>query len=106
AGERDVLAIDDAVPRRDIVDMPPDAPAFFRLPHHAAERLCHQLVAEADSDHRNPARMSLAYKVLQRRDPVELIIDARWRARDQDRLQGRQLRKRLACDDADDAEID
>jgi hypothetical protein len=59
-GECDLRAVENAVARRDIVDVPADAPAFLRLAHHTAERLRDQLMAEADTDHRHLRIMSLA----------------------------------------------
>src|SRR6185312_2577567 len=105
-GNRDPLAVDDAVAGRDVVDMPSDAPTLFGLLDPSAEHLGHQLVAEADPDHGNLARIGRAHEIFERRDPVELIVDAGRGAGDEDGLQGPGIGKPLAVDVADSVEMD
>ena len=106
AGERDARALDQAIARCDVVDVPPDAPAFLRLAHRAAQRLCDQLMAEADADHRHLLVVGCAHESLERRDPVERVVDAGRGAGDEDRLQSFDIRQRLAGGNADGIESD
>src|ERR1700733_11652008 len=72
----DLFSIDHAVIGQDIIDVATDPPALLRLAHHAAQRLSDQLMAKADSDHRNSRFIRRPYKALERRDPVEIVVDA------------------------------
>src|SRR5689334_4870910 len=74
AGEGNTRTFDDAIARRDVVDVPPEAPAFLRLAHRAAQRLRDQLMAEADADHRHLSVVSRAHEILERGDPREVVV--------------------------------
>src|SRR5690348_12784645 len=105
-GNCNALAVDDAIAGRDVIDVSSDAPAFLGLAYNTAEGLGHQLVAEAYANHRNLAGIGAAHKILQRRNPLETVVNAGRRAGDQDRLQRVGVWKRLAIDDADGLEIE
>src|SRR5262249_39082159 len=99
-------AFEDAVAGRYVVDVPAEAPAFLRFSRHTAQRLRDQLVAEADADHRHLRAVRRADEILQRRDPVESVIDAGRGAGDEDRLKSARIRQLLAGGNADGIECD
>src|SRR6185295_2839671 len=106
AGDRDTRALDQVIARCDVVDVPPETPAFLRLAHRAAQRPRDQLMAEADADHRHLVVVGCAHECLERRDPVERVVDAGRGAGDEDRLQPFEIRQRLAGGNADGIEGD
>jgi len=64
------------------------------------------LVSEADPYHGGLTGIGAAHEIFERRDPVELVVDAGGRAGNEDRLQDVGVRERLAIDDADGLEMD
>eukprot|EP01022_Parablepharisma_sp_SALTPOND_P010730 TRINITY_DN144249_c0_g1_i1.p2 TRINITY_DN144249_c0_g1~~TRINITY_DN144249_c0_g1_i1.p2 ORF type:complete len:148 (-),score=50.60 TRINITY_DN144249_c0_g1_i1:6-449(-) len=69
--------------RSETMLLPAELPALRRFLDPPAERLCHDLMAEADPQHRPPGRSRGAQEVLQRRDPGVILIGAGARAGDQ-----------------------
>ena len=63
-------------------------------------------MAEADADHRHLLVVGRAHERLERRDPVEPVIDAGRGAGDEDRFQPVDIRQRLAGGNADGIESD
>src|SRR6185503_11498761 len=92
AGEGNTRSLDHPVAWRDVIDVPPEAKALLRLAHRAAQRLCDQLMTEADTDHRHLPVVGCAHESLERRDPVEPVVDASRSAGDEDRLQSFDIR--------------
>ena len=95
-GDRDLLPVDHAVTRQDIIDVAPDPPALLRLGAPNSQAPGRSIGGRS---RRRPSAFALhgrADEALERRDPVEIVVDAGGRSRDQDGVQPGGIGQRLS----------
>ncbi len=80
-------------PRLHLIGMAAKAPALVGLAHVATQRIGHDLVAEADAEHRGVCCVRAADEGAQWLEPGQVVIDTGRRAGDEDRFEPGGVRK-------------